>query len=565
MRLKTISLSGAVLLMVSSCAATDGSMSEPVESSPLTVTFDVSPDRTLSSRAGNEESDPVPTRALMYVFDKTTSEIVTTAKAGDAIEGGFQFSIELDRNHRYDIAFWADCEGYVIDADKGLDKITYINPQSADVPLVAYTNRESDFAPRDAPYPIKLTHAVAKLVIRENSGLNVDDEVGVSFTRKNYSYSAIEGAYTIVPGTSEEKVVFTHKSDGSSGKADLITTYMLAPNDKQKEKSMGGPAMMVDDFRVSYTPNGGESSHREISNVAFKSNYRTVIQGNLVDISKLTQTFTVSIDDTWLDMDAPNIDEGTDPGSDPDNPAVPAVPEIVLTAPGTLTEAMVVDAVGTGNALKIAGPMNDKDFGVLRAYLSADGTGKDKRLSLDLSNGEFTTMPKFVFSNGDFYGKDNPNPVIGLKEIDLPEGLTEIPEGAFSDCFNLERVGLSSTVAKMWGIAFYRTALKRLDGQSVTTIYENVFESCHELTCVVVGNLAEIRMAAFRDCIKLETFDMTRCTKVPAASHNIFGNNNTETPQLTIYVGSADILNTLSNDAKWNITKPKWAIGSPGK
>ncbi|MDE6062384.1 MAG: leucine-rich repeat domain-containing protein, partial [Duncaniella sp.] len=209
--------------------------------------------------------------------------------------------------------------------------------------------------------------------------------------------------------------------------------------------------------------------------------------------------------------------------------------------------------------------MNDKDFDVLRAYLSADGTGKHKRLSLDLSNGEFTTMPKFVFSNGDFYGNDNPNPVIGLKEIDLPEGLTEIPEGAFSDCFNLERVGLSSTVAKMWGIAFYRTALKRLDGQSVTTIYENVFEACHELTCVVVGNLAEIRMAAFRDCIKLETFDMTRCTKVPAASHNIFGNNNTETPQLTIYVGSADILNTLSNDAKWNITNPKWAIGSPGK
>lgn len=563
MKFKAISLSGAVLLVLSSCAGTDGSMSEPVENSPLKVIFDVAPDRELTSRSG-ETAEPVPTRALMYVVDLTTSTVLAKAQPGKESDGNFQFSIELDRNHKYDIAFWADCEGYVIDDEKGLAQITYKPSLSENVSLIAYTMRETGFIPTDNPKEIVLQHAVAKLIIRENSGININDEVGVSFTRKNYTFSAIDGAY-IIPSDAdsqpEEKVVFTHKAIKATDVGDLITTYMLAPNDECREKS-SGPAMMVNDFKVSYTPAGGSSAHREISNVSFKSNYRTVINGNLVNLSKLTQTFTVSIDNEWKDMDSPDIgDGGNTPGVD--DPVTPTVPEIVLHAAGTLTETMLIDAISDGNALKVSGPMNDKDFGVLRAYLSADGTGKDKRLALDLTNAEFTTMPKFVFSNGDYYGKENPNAVVGLREIDLPEGLVEIPEGAFSDCNNLERIGLPSTLTTVWPIGFYRTALKRLDGLSVTTIYENAFESCHQLTYVTVGNLAEIRMAAFRDCVNLKTFDMTRCTKVPAASHNIFGNNVDRTPELTIYVGSADILNALSNDTKWNITEPKWVVGSP--
>lgn len=565
MKIRAILLCGAVLFMLSSCGSTEEPMAEPAESSPVTVSFSISADRVMASRASGT-ADAFPSRAFMYVVDLTSSEVLTKAKDGKLKDNDFHFSIELDRNHKYDIAFWADAGGYVIDEEEGLAKITYKPSLPCDdKSLVAYTERVESFAPTGEPCQVELVHAVAKLIIKENAGLEANDKVEVSFTGKNYSFSAIDGEYTVTPdadGNTDRQIVLTHTAQAGSDSGELITAYMLAPNEKCRGKS-SGPAMMVDDFLISYTPAGDSKSSRKISLVTFKSNYRTVIAGSLVSLSKVSQDFTVSIDESWNDMDSPGIDDSNDVPA-PDDPVTPSVPEIALEAGGTLTEAMLTAAIGSGSALKISGPMADADFGVLRTYLSANGTGGNKGLSLDLTSAQFSEMPRYAFSNGDYFGKVNPNPVSGLCEIDLPEGMTDIPECAFADCTSLERVGLPSTVIRMWGAAFYRTALKRLDAPSLTTIYENVFESCHQLTDVTVGNLVEICMGSFRDCVSLRTFDMTRCTKVPAqTSHNIFGNNNDRTPDLTIYVSSGDILNTLSADPKWNITQPKWAIGTP--
>lgn len=563
MRIKQLLLTGAVALVISSCGQEEGLSPEPSDSSPISMTFSVLAETGKQSRAGTDLADPLPTRAYMYIKDNSNQKVLNHSMPGTASNGQFSFTLELDRSHSYTVAFWADGGRYTIDPDSGLESITYETPND-NTPAIAYAKCVSDFKPTEATATITLQHAVAKLVMRESETLNIGDKVNVSFTRDNYTYSAVKQTYT-PDGTTPVSLSLTVNSETQKG--DIMECYMLAPN----ESSPAGndPAMLVGNFTIEYTPAGETPSHKQsIPNVSFKANHRTIIAGDIMDLSKLQQTFAITVDNTWSDTTSPPINDNST-GDDPDN-STPStdVATITLNSAGTLTNEMLVAAIGSGNALKINGPINDADFSVMRGYLLSTGDGKDKRLSLDLSGADFTTLPESAFSSStlSIYGKDTSTPTTGLKEIILPEGLTAISDGAFIDCVNLTDVTIPTTVTKLGDMAFYRSGITRLYAPNVTIVNGNACDGCTALTHVVLGNLTEIWDAAFKACDSLTTFDITRCTAVPQSGNPIFGYS--ETPNLTIYVASEALMTQFkeykqSTTAVWTKTKPKWAVGSP--
>ncbi len=564
MKINQFLLTGTVALIITSCSQNDDFSPEPIASSPINTTFSVSADAERLSRAGTDIPDAAPSRAFMYIKDNTNNAILQKAMPGNPNGNLFEFSLELDRSHTYTIAFWADAGGYEIDSTAGLESIKYSDTAN-NSPSIAYAQCNTCFKPSESTATITLQHAVAKLVIRESSVINVDDRVNVTFTRKNYSYSAVSQSYKT---ESENTTVSLEKTvDSSTQSGDIISAYMLAPNDSYKAGN--DPSMLVDDFCLTYTPKGETTAHRQtISNVSFKANHRTIIEGNIMSLSKVSQSFSVSINTGWNDNNTPGIGDETPVPGPGDEPQPTVYPEITLTTAGTLTEAKLIEAIGSGNSLKISGSMNDADFKVLRTYLASDGNGSDKQLALNLENAGITALPNLAFCTqlklDDFYGKENPNPISGLKEILLPDGLTKISDGAFADCINLTDVTIPSSVTELGEMAFYRSGITELLASSVSVVGGNACDNCKSLRYAVLGNLTKILDCAFKACTEMETMDITRTTAVPATMGNdILGGAQYPTPNLTIYVSSQAILEALSTSTKWKLTNPKWAVGTP--
>ena len=91
----------------------------------------------------------------------------------------------------------------------------------------------------------------------------------------------------------------------------------------------------------------------------------------------------------------------------------------------------------------------------------------------------------------------------GLKECVLPEGMTRIPGGFFSDCTALERVTIPGTVTAIGGQAFSDcTALQSVQlPEGLTTIEEWAFIDCANLKHLnLPSTLTEIGKLAFCRC-----------------------------------------------------------------
>ena len=194
MKINQFLLTGTVALIITSCSQNDDFSPEPIASSPINMTFSVSADAERLSRAGTDIPDAAPSRAYMYIKDNTNNEILQKAMPGNQNGNLFEFSLELDRSHTYTVAFWADAGGYEIDSTTGLESIKYSDTAN-NSPSIAYAQCNTGFKPSESTATITLQHAVAKLVIRESSVINVGDRVNVTFTRKNYIYSAVNQSY----------------------------------------------------------------------------------------------------------------------------------------------------------------------------------------------------------------------------------------------------------------------------------------------------------------------------------------------------------------------------------
>lgn len=549
MRIKTPLATELLAFIITSCNQQEV-MPEP---SPIGLTFNVAADPI--SRATTNVADQDPIRAFMYVSDITTGKVVTLAQQSALENGLFQFSIELDRNHKYTVAFWADAGDYNIDSAEGLKNIRYTN-SSTQAPKIAYTAKLENFTPTESVRSVTLQHAVGKLVVRETSNLNTGDKVTVSFTRTNYRYSAVEDRYT--DDNSTTPISHTLTVDNSTNTGDIITLYMLAPNTPNE------PVMIVNDFKLSYLPVNESTSHsKSISLVPFQANHRTLIAGNFMSLAKVNQAFSVGLDTNWNSL-TPEGDENKSENGTEQDPTPGTNPEITLTNTQRLTEAMLNETVGSGNALKINGPMKDADFDVLREWLST-GQGASKRLALDLGSASFTSMPESAFSTDglDIFEETAVNPTTGLASIVLPSGLTAISAGAFLDCVNLHTVTIPSTVTTIEELAFYRSGITKLDAPSVTVVNGDACGECENLTTVVLGNITKIATNAFRKSQNITTMDLTRCTAMPTGNYAPFGNQAYAPTNMTVYVATATIMEAFKNNPMWNIYDFNWVVGTP--
>ena len=92
--------------------------------------------------------------------------------------------------------------------------------------------------------------------------------------------------------------------------------------------------------------------------------------------------------------------------------------------------------------------------------------------------------------------------------IDIPEGVTIIPDWCFRDCSSMESITLPSTIKKIGQFAFYGcSALTSIDiPEGVTIIPDNCFDHCKKLNSVTLPTtIKKIGDYAFSDCNKVKT------------------------------------------------------------
>lgn len=89
--------------------------------------------------------------------------------------------------------------------------------------------------------------------------------------------------------------------------------------------------------------------------------------------------------------------------------------------------------------------------------------------------------------NGAFWQCEN------LNKVSLPEGLKKIGDSAFCECHNLWQVTLPSTLESLQEDAFAETNLQHLViPDNIVTIPRHCFEECHQLKTLKLGKSVEI-------------------------------------------------------------------------
>ena len=111
----------------------------------------------------------------------------------------------------------------------------------------------------------------------------------------------------------------------------------------------------------------------------------------------------------------------------------------------------------------------------------------------------------------------------GLTEYAIPDGVTEIGYGAFSDCYGLTSVTIPDSVTTIGRSAFdscyVLTSVTIPD--NVTTIEEYAFRYCRSLTSITIPDrVTEIGFYAFQDCSSLK--DITIPESVTTIGDNPF-------------------------------------------
>lgn len=98
-----------------------------------------------------------------------------------------------------------------------------------------------------------------------------------------------------------------------------------------------------------------------------------------------------------------------------------------------------------------------------------------------------------------------------ITELVIPEGVTSIKNGAFSQCIALTSVSIGNSVISIGNNAFdYCTSLTSVSiGNSVTEIGQDAFDGCSSLASVTLGNSVEtISNYAFAGCTSLPSINI---------------------------------------------------------
>jgi hypothetical protein len=107
-----------------------------------------------------------------------------------------------------------------------------------------------------------------------------------------------------------------------------------------------------------------------------------------------------------------------------------------------------------------------------------------------------------------------------LKGIQLPEGLENIGEDAFSGCSSLtEELVIPKSMKTFGGEAFHGTGLKNVTINSNIDLSNNLFMECEKLETVKInGDCTKIGDSAFRYCSKLKSVSLPKTLKSIASS-----------------------------------------------
>lgn len=118
-----------------------------------------------------------------------------------------------------------------------------------------------------------------------------------------------------------------------------------------------------------------------------------------------------------------------------------------------------------------------------------------------------------------------------LTEVVLPEGITEIPDGAFSYCWNLEKIEIPESVVSYGETAFMGCAFAEFTiPNSVTFIGEECFSQCKNLTSIIIpGSVRNLGSSVFYNCIHLKKIYIS--SKVQTVGELLMLNER----QITIY------------------------------
>lgn len=149
-------------------------------------------------------------------------------------------------------------------------------------------------------------------------------------------------------------------------------------------------------------------------------------------------------------------------------------------------------------------PANAKidDFADLIDAIQTGGGGTDDTLlkimnktitSVDIPSG-VTSVPNYFFSN-----------CASLSSVIFPSTLTSIGENSFMRCSNLTSISIPNAVTTIENRSFSYSGLTTLTiPNSVTSIGEYCFERCSNLTDVVIGNgVISLGRNAFSMCTEL--------------------------------------------------------------
>lgn len=148
------------------------------------------------------------------------------------------------------------------------------------------------------------------------------------------------------------------------------------------------------------------------------------------------------------------------------------------------------------------------------------GSGDSIQLVAYVGDEDTVTLPE------DYNGK--PYTIFylrGVKNVIIPETITEIPQHAFEECTTLESVTLHSKVYTIRDWSFYGCFnLKKIVlSEHLSTIMNNAFTSCFSLDNVVIpAGVHTIGSYAFSNCSRLKSFSFAPNIRLTEINANVF-------------------------------------------
>ena len=186
---------------------------------------------------------------------------------------------------------------------------------------------------------------------------------------------------------------------------------------------------------------------------------------------------------------------------------VPAMREVRTSRAGQLAELLPRREWPQVHHLRISGPLDERDFKLLRLMAREDTIGGQSGFlhSLDLHEAVLKYLPDSAFKNTQ-----------SLVYIRLPKGLQQIGRGAFTGCRGLNGVDIPPSVWRIRGGAFAGCS-NLLDihiPEGVHNVLSSTFRNCHNLTEVVLPTTIDtLGASVFENCRRLERLTIPAATR----------------------------------------------------